>query len=298
MYNQKKQYSKEVIMKNIAFIGVGVMGQGMAANLLKAGFNVNVYSRTKSKCDEVIKKGAVWKDSVAEAVKNADAVISIVGFPKDVRDVYFKDGIISNAKENALLIDMTTSSPELAKEIFEKAEERSLRALDAPVSGGDTGAKEGTLTIMAGGNKKDFDDALDIFKSIGKNIYYLGQPGSGQHCKMANQIAISGCVASVAEALAYASKAGLDPNNVLNVISGGAAGSWQMKGNGPKMLSGDMAPGFYIKHFIKDMKLASEEAKKRKLDLPVLDLVLSMYEELEEQGFGGLGTQAIIKKYE
>ena len=212
-------------MKNIAFIGVGVMGQGMVANLLKAGFNVNVYSRTKSKCDEVIKKGAVWKDSVAEAVKNADAVISIVGFPKDVRDVYFKDGIISNAKENALLIDMTTSSPELAKEIFEKAEERSLRALDAPVSGGDTGAKEGTLTIMAGGNKKDFDDALDIFKSIGKNIYYLGQPGSGQHCKMANQIAISGCVASVAEALAYASKAGLDPNNVLNVISGGAAGS-------------------------------------------------------------------------
>ncbi len=285
-------------MKNIAFIGVGVMGRGMVENLLKAGYGVNIYSRTKSKCLSVIEKGAVWKDSVAEAVKNADVVISMVGFPEDVRNVYFNNGIIENAKKNALLIDMTTSSPEIAMEIFEKAKERNLRAMDAPVSGGDTGAKNGTLTIMAGGNKEDFDEACDIFSNMGKNIYYMGKAGSGQHCKMANQIAISGCVSSVAEALAYASKAGLNANKALSVISQGAAGSWQMKGNGPKMLSNDMAPGFYIKHFIKDMKLASEEAKKRNLDLPVLSLVLSMYEELEKQGFGESGTQAIIKKYE
>ncbi|MDO5022762.1 MAG: NAD(P)-dependent oxidoreductase [Eubacteriales bacterium] len=286
-------------MMNIAFIGIGVMGQGMVANLLKAGYKVDIYSRTKSKGAGVIAAGAIWHDSIKEAVKDADIIITIVGYPKDVEEVYFKEGnILSSAKKNALLIDMTTSSPNLAEKIYKAAKEHHLRALDAPVSGGDTGAKNGTLTIMAGGDKEDFDSAYEVLSKMGKNIYYMGSAGSGQHCKMANQIAISGCVTSVAEALSYAKKAELDAEHVLTVISGGAAGSWQMKGNGPKMLSDDMAPGFYIKHFIKDMKLAKEEADKRQLDLPVLSMVLNMYEQLAENGMEDLGTQAIIKNYE
>jgi len=222
----------------------------------------------------------------------------MVGYPKDVEEVYFgKGAILDSAEQGAILADMTTTSPKLAERIFAAAKEKGLFALDAPVSGGDSGARNGTLAIMAGGEEEAFRRALPVFECMGKSIHYMGRAGSGQHTKMANQIAIAGAVAGVAEAIAYARAAGLDPSAMVDAISGGAAGSWQLNNNGRKMLEEDYAPGFFIKHFIKDMGLAREEAEDRRLDLPVLNKALAMYEELAARGLADDGTQAIIKAY-
>ena len=286
-------------MKKIGFIGIGVMGGPMALNLMRAGYELTVYSRTKAKCEAVLAAGARWADSPAACAAGQDAALTMVGYPRDVEQVYFgADGILEAVQQGILLIDLTTTSPELAKRIFAAAKERGADALDAPVSGGDTGAKAGTLAIMVGGEEPAFERAKPILEAMGKNVVYEGPAGSGQHTKMANQIAIAGAVSGVCEAIAYGRAQGLDLERMLATIGSGAAGSWQMTGNGPKMVSGDFAPGFYIKHFIKDMAIASEEAKKTGLSLEMLDGVLGMYRALEERGLGDLGTQALIRYYE
>ncbi len=286
-------------MKNIAFIGTGVMGGPMAVNLIKAGYDVSVYTRTKKKAADAVAAGAAWRPDVASCVAGADAVITMVGYPKDVEEVYFSPGgIIESAKRGAYLIDMTTTSPKLSVRIYNEAKKRGLHALDAPVSGGDIGAKNASLSIMAGGDEADFEACMPIFRALGKAAVYQGGPGSGQHTKMANQIAIAGTIAAVCEAVTYARAAGLSPESVLSSISEGAAGSFQMKNMGPKMLSGDFEPGFFVKHFIKDMRIACEESGEMGAELSVLGRVLSMYEELSREGMDELGTQALIKYYE
>ena len=282
----------------IGFIGVGVMGNGMVKNLLRHGYEVSAYTRTRAKALEALDAGAEWRESAADCVRDADAVITMVGFPPDVEEVYFGEkGILASARPGTLVIDMTTTSPRLAQRIYTEAADRGLSALDAPVSGGDTGARAGTLAIMVGGDREAFDRAVPIFEAMGKSIRYMGAAGSGQHTKMANQIAIAGTLAGVCEAIAYARAAGLDVDEVISTISGGAASSWQLANNGPKSAHGDFAPGFFIKHFIKDMTLADGEARARDLPMPVLEKVLAMFRALEAQGYGDEGTQALIRAY-
>ena len=282
----------------IGFIGVGVMGNGMVKNLLRHGYEVSAYTRTRAKALEALEAGAEWRESAADCVRDADAVITMVGFPPDVEEVYFGEkGILTSARPGTLVIDMTTTSPRLAQRIYTEAADRGLSALDAPVSGGDTGARAGTLAIMVGGDREAFDRAVPIFEAMGKSIRYMGAAGSGQHTKMANQIAIAGTLAGVCEAIAYARAAGLDVDEVISTISGGAASSWQLANNGPKSAHGDFAPGFFIKHFIKDMTLADGEARARDLPMPVLEKVLAMFRALEAQGYGDEGTQALIRAY-
>ncbi|EKY25779.1 NAD(P)-dependent oxidoreductase [Clostridium celatum] len=281
---------------NIAWIGTGVMGSSMAINLKKSGHNVSVYSRTLSKCEPLREYGIEVKDSIKECVKDADAVFTIVGYPKDVEEVYLgKEGIFEYAREGAYLVDMTTSSPLLAKKLYEKG--NKFHILDAPVSGGDIGAKNATLSIMVGGNKEDFEYMYNVFECMGKNIIYLGEAGSGQNCKASNQVAIAGTIAAVAESIIYAKKSGLDPKTVLDAISKGAAGSWQLQNNGYKMIEKDYEPGFFNKHFIKDMKIAKEVMDEKGESLPVLNKVLEMYEELAKKNFEDKGTQSIIEEY-
>ena len=285
-------------MKKIGFVGTGVMGSSMLLNLIKHGYELSVYNRTKSKADACIAAGAKWCDTVAECAKDKDVVITIVGFPKDVEEVYFgENGILNAAKKGAYTIDMTTTSPMLSEKIYKAAAEKGIYALDAPVSGGDTGAKNGTLAIMVGGDKVAFDECMPVFEAMGTNIRYEGKAGNGQHVKMANQIAIAGAVSGVAEAVRYAMAMGVDVDTMLDTISNGAAGSWQMSNNGPKMAKEDYAPGFYIKHFIKDMKIAIECAETKGVTLDVLKQVCDEYVQLENNGKGELGTQAIIEYY-
>lgn len=280
----------------IGFIGVGVMGGPMVLNLMKKGFDVSIYTRTKEKAHDVIDAGAHWCDTVAEASKNKDVVITIVGYPKDVEEVYFGEGgIIAAANKGTVLIDMTTTSPKLSQKIYSEAVANGLTALDAPVSGGDVGAQKGTLSIMVGGDKDIFDKMLPVFEAMGTNIRYQGAAGNGQHTKMANQIAITGCIASVCEAITYAKHCGLDLMDMFNAISTGAAGSWQMINNGQKIIDGDFAPGFFVKHFIKDLNIAIDESDARGLELEVLHLVLDKYMKLAQLGYENDGTQALIK---
>jgi 3-hydroxyisobutyrate dehydrogenase len=285
-------------MYKIGFIGLGVMGNPMADRLLEEYKSLYIYSRTKEKADKLVEKGATWLTSVSELAKVCDVIITIVGLQKDVEDVYFgKGGLINNAVAGTILVDMTTSSPTLAVDIASKALEKGIIALDAPVSGGDIGAIKGTLSIMVGGNKEAYQALLPIFNVLGKNIVYQGPSGSGQHAKTVNQIVITGNMLGMVEALVYAKHANLDLPTVLTSISKGAAGSWQLENNAPKMINKDFQPGFFIKHFLKDMHIAQEEARKVALDLPGLDLVESLYNSLLENGYGNLGTQALIKYY-
>ena len=282
----------------IGFIGVGVMGAPMVQNLMKKGHELSVYNRTKEKAAGVVAAGAKWCESAGACAKDQDVVITIVGYPKDVEEVYFAPGgILDSAAPGTVLIDMTTTSPRLSERIYAAAKEKGMTALDAPVSGGDVGAQKGTLAIMVGGDREAFERAVPIFEAMGKSIRYMGVAGSGQHTKMANQIAIAGTLAGVCEAIAYARAAGLDVDEVISTISGGAASSWQLANNGPKSAHGDFAPGFFIKHFIKDMTLADGEARERDLPMPVLEKVLAMFRALEAQGYGDEGTQALIRAY-
>lgn len=291
-----KNMSKKDLI--VGFIGTGVMGKSMAKNLIKAGFKINVYNRTKSKASELIEKGAKWATTPGEVAKNSDVIITMVGYPKDVEEVYFGNkGIIENAKKGSYLIDMTTSSPLLAKKIFDAANKKGLFALDAPVSGGDVGAKEGKLSIMVGGEEKAFEYILPILENMGTNIVFQGNAGAGQYTKMSNQIAIASNMMGVCEAMAYAKKAGLDPKTVLKSISSGAAGSWSLSNLAPRMIKGDFAPGFYIKHFIKDMNIAIESAEQLQLDTPGLKLAKTLYDKLAKIGLEDSGTQALFKLY-
>lgn len=286
-------------MKRIGFIGVGIMGKSMVRNLMKAGYEVSIYTRTRKKAEDVIAEGAIWCEDVRTCAKGRDGVITIVGYPKDVEEVYFgENGILANADPGTYVIDMTTTSPRLAVRIYEAAKTAGLHAMDAPVTGGDTGAREGTLTILAGGDEETFNQCLPILEAMGKAIGYQGKAGNGQHTKMCNQIAIAGAVSGVCEAMAYAKANGLDVRTMVDSISTGAAGSAQLNAAGPRILNGDFTPGFFMKHFIKDMKLASQEAADAGIHLGVLDYVLSMYENLDKNGHGEEGTQALIKYYQ
>ncbi|CAM4048630.1 oxidoreductase [Geobacillus stearothermophilus ATCC 12980] len=285
-------------MKTIGFIGLGVMGKSMARHLLKAGYPLLAYTRTKEKAEDLLQEGAVWKETVADLAREADVVMTMVGDPHDVEQVYFGEGgILENARPGTYVIDMTTSTPTLAQSIYEAAKQKGIHALDAPVSGGDIGAREGTLTIMVGGDEDVFLACKPILERLGTNIVRQGGAGAGQHTKMCNQIAIATNMIGVCEAMAYAKRAGLDPFKVLESIAKGAAGSWSLSNLAPRMLSGDFAPGFYVKHFIKDMKIALEEAERMNLPLPGLALAKQLYEELAQAGEENSGTQALYKRY-
>ncbi|MCM2285124.1 MAG: NAD(P)-dependent oxidoreductase [Desulfobacula sp.] len=283
----------------VGFIGLGVMGKSMAGHILRAGYEVHVYTRTKAAAEELVAKGAVWEDSVKTLSQKSRVIITMVGYPSDVEQVYLgEDGILAHAGKGALVIDMTTSSPDLAVKIHQKAALAGIEALDAPVSGGDLGAKNAALSIMAGGDRAAFDKALPLFEVMGKNIVFQGKPGSGQHTKMANQIAIAAGMVAVCESIAYAKKAGLDPETVLKSIGAGAAASWSLNNLGPRMIAGNMEPGFYVKHFIKDMKIAVESSRQFYFQTPGLDLALSLYERLARMGYEDKGTQALFKLFE
>lgn len=280
----------------IGFIGIGVMGKSMAANLLKAGYPVVVYSRTKEKAKSLLELGAKWADSPKAVASDANVIITIVGYPADVKEVYLgENGLIPNGNEHTYLIDMTTSTPSLAVEIYEAAKEKGMHALDAPVSGGDIGAREARLSIMVGGAEGAYQAVLPIFQVLGTNIVYQGKAGAGQHTKMCNQIVIASGMIGVSEAMAYAVKSGLDPETVLTSISSGAAGSWSLSNLAPRMIQGNFEPGFFIKHFIKDMNIALEESEKMGMEAPGLSLALSLYKQLVEQGEENSGTQALFK---
>lgn len=282
--------------KTIGFVGTGVMGKSMAGHLIDKGYEVNVYNRTKSKADDLVEKGATWCDTIATLSEKSDIIISIVGYPKDVESIYLSQGgILNHAKANSIVIDMTTSSPALAHDIYEKAKERNIKSLDAPVSGGDVGAKNAALTIMVGGDQEAYNQVEDIFNLLGKNVVYQGKSGNGQHTKLSNQIAIASGMLGVAEAIIYAEEAGLDINKVFNSIEHGAAGSWSLSNLGPRMVKEDYAPGFYVKHFIKDMKLAIEESEKMGLYMPGLLKAKEVYDALSEAGYDDNGTQAVIQ---
>lgn len=298
---QEKRGHKYMLSKEstIGFIGTGVMGKSMAANLMNAGYSVIVYSRTKEKASELLENGAEWKSTVQELASSSDVIITMVGYPSDVEEVYFgANGILEHAKTGSVTVDMTTSKPSLAKEIYQRAKEKNIFALDAPVSGGDVGAKNGKLAIMAGGDEEAFTNIFPILKVIGDNIILQGGAGAGQHTKMANQITIASNMIGVCEAIMYAKKAGLNPERVLQSISTGGAASFSLSELGARMLKRDYAPGFYVKHFIKDMTIAIESAEELGLSTPGLSLSLKLYKELAAKGEEDSGTQALIKLFE
>lgn len=282
----------------VGFIGLGIMGQSMAGHLLDAGHDLNVYNRTRAKAEDLIGRGAVWCDSPGEVAAASDVVITVVGYPRDVEEVYLgPDGIVARAREGALLIDMTTSSPELARRIAKAAGAHGMTALDAPVSGGEGGARAGTLAIMVGGPDEAFARARPLFEAMGSTIAHMGEAGTGQHTKMANQIAIASTMLAVSESLAYAEAAGLSRDQVLEVIGTGAASSFLLNGLGPKIVTADYSPGFFVHHFVKDMSIALAECERLGLDLPGLALARSLYQRLIDGGYGEEGTQALYRVY-
>ncbi|CUL27951.1 NAD(P)-dependent oxidoreductase [Listeria monocytogenes] len=285
-------------MEKIGFVGTGVMGSSMAGHLLEAGYEVLVYTRTKTKAEDLLDKGALWVETPGELANKVDILISMVGYPKDVEELYLgENGFLENLAVGTVAIDMTTSSPALAKKMAEFGREKGIGVLDAPVSGGDIGAKNGTLSIMVGGSEDVFFKVKPIFDILGSSVILQGDAGAGQHTKMVNQIAIASNMIGVTEAIIYAEAAGLNPSRVLDSISGGAAGSWSLANLIPRVLKDDFSPGFFIKHFIKDMGIAISEAKQMGLELPGLTLAEKMYQTLAEQGLSEEGTQALIKYY-
>jgi 3-hydroxyisobutyrate dehydrogenase len=285
-------------MKKIGFIGLGVMGKSMAGHLLNAGYDIHVYTRTKEKALDLLEKGAVWEESPKEVAKKATVVMTMVGYPKDVEEVYMgEDGLFHHAKEKTVFIDFTTSTPMLAKRLYEEATNRHMHTLDAPVSGGDIGAREARLAIMVGGDEEIYTKCLPLLQHLGTNVMYQGSAGAGQHTKMCNQIAIASNMLGVCEALAYAKNAGLDEEKVLQSISTGAAGSWSLANLAPRMLKEDFEPGFFVKHFVKDMGIAKSEAQEMGIHTPGLQLAYELYELLVNKGEENSGTQALYKYY-
>lgn len=282
----------------VGFIGLGVMGKSMARHLLEGGYKVHVYTRTAEKAAELVGQGAIWEDSVASLAAKCKVVFTIVGFPPDVEEVYLGEGgLLQNMQSGGYVVDMTTSRPDLAARIFDEAQKFGISALDAPVSGGDIGAREARLSIMVGGEQDVFDMVLPLFELMGKNIVYQGKAGAGQHTKMCNQIAIAAGMMGICESLAYAKKAGLDPATVLKSIESGAAGSWSLSNLAPRIIKDDFAPGFFVKHFIKDMTIAIESAEAMGLEVPGLQLARQLYEKVAAEGGSENGTQALFKLY-
>lgn len=286
-------------MEHIGWIGVGIMGKSMVRNLMKAGYSLHIYARDRAKVEDVIREGARFYETIGDCVQGCQAVVTMVGFPQDVEEVYFAPGnILDRAAPGTYLIDMTTTSPTLAERLSAEGRKRGFRVVDAPVTGGDTGARDGTLSILVGGEKEDFEACLPLFQAMGTNINHQGPAGCGQHAKLANQIMIAGTLSGICEALSYAKAKGLDLDLLVRSLATGAAGSKQLDAFGEKIIAGDYAPGFFLKHFVKDMGLALQEAESSDLTLEVLRQVLANYRELEAQGCGDLGTQALIKHYQ
>ena len=283
----------------IAWIGTGVMGESMAGHLLDAGHELFVYNRTKSKTDNLVKRGATLLNEIKDAPEFAEVIFTMVGYPKDVEDVYLgENGLITTAKKGQVFVDMTTSSPSLAEKINNEFLKVGAYAFDLPVTGGDVGARNATLSIMAGGDKKVFEEVvLPLVEILGKSITYFGEAGKGQYAKLANQIAIATTMISVAESFKFAKEVGLDLDSFFKTVSTGSGGSFSMTSYGPRILNGDFKPGFFIHHFIKDMKLTLEECEKMNIKLPGLETAYKIYNELEEEVRNTNGTQAISKWY-
>lgn len=279
----------------IGWIGTGVMGAPMAGHLLAAGHRVTVFNRTRSRADELVAAGATWADAPSVLAASSDIVITMLGYPSDVRETLLGEGgVVQAMRPGALLIDMTTSEPSLAVEIAQTAAEHNVQALDAPVSGGDVGARNAALVIMVGGDGDAFERARPIFDVLGRLAVLHGGPGSGQHTKMVNQIAIASGMVAMCEAMLYARKAGLDVERVIDTIKDGAAGSWSLANYGPRLLRDDLEPGFKIDHFVKDLGIALAEARRMRLPVPGTALAHQLYVAAQAQGFGAKGTQALL----
>jgi 3-hydroxyisobutyrate dehydrogenase len=279
----------------LGWIGAGVMGASMCGHLVRAGFRMTVFNRTKSKADGLLAAGAEWADSPRAVAERADAVFTIVGYPEDVRQVILgDDGVLSGCKRGNVIVDMTTSRPSLAVEIAGRATRQGVHAVDAPVSGGDVGAREARLSIMIGGDKDVVEALTPCWQALGKTFVHQGGPGAGQHAKLTNQILVAGSMIGVCEGLLYAFKAGLNLENVLQSVSTGAASSWTLQNLAPRIIAGDFAPGFFVEHFIKDMGIVLDEARRMNLSLPGLALVEQLYISLKALGHGRDGTQALV----
>ena len=283
-------------MAAVGWIGIGVMGKSMCGHLLRAGHTVALTTRTREKAAELLAAGAAWCATARETAARSDIVFTMVGFPDEVEQVYFgADGILAGARPGSVLCDMSTSEPSLAVRIHAEARQKKCAALDAPVSGGDVGAREAKLAIMAGGDRDAFEKVLPLFQKMGETISLMGGPGAGQHTKMVNQIAIAGAMIGTVEALLYAQKAGLGLEAVIDIVGKGAAASWSLNNLGRRIVRGDFGPGFYIKLFVKDMGIALKEAARMRLALPGLSLVHQFYMAAQSQGLETLGTQGLFK---
>ncbi|MFQ5425666.1 MAG: NAD(P)-dependent oxidoreductase [Gaiellales bacterium] len=279
----------------LGWIGTGVMGSSMCGHLLDAGYRVTVYSRTRERAEPLLSRGATWADTPADVAAASEVVFSIVGFPVDVREVILgESGALAGAPAGSLIVDMTTTEPSLAIEIYEAARARSVEAIDAPVSGGDVGARNAALSIMVGGDQGPIERARPMLELMGNTIVRQGGAGAGQHTKMVNQILIASGMVGVCEALLYGYRAGLDLDTVIQSVGGGAAGSWSLANYGPRVLSGDYEPGFFVEHFIKDMGIALAEARRMGLAMPGLALAHELYVALQAQGGGRKGIQALV----
>lgn len=282
-------------MTRLGWIGTGVMGRSMCGHLLDAGYPTTVYNRTREKAEPLLERGAAWAGSPAEVAAASEVIFTIVGYPADVWEVVLGErGVLSAAAPGSVLVDMTTSEPSLAVEIHGAAATRGVASVDAPVSGGDVGARNATLSVMVGGDAEAVDRVRPLLEALGKTIVHQGGPGSGQHCKLVNQILIATSMIGICEALLYGYKSGLDLNTVLESVSGGAAGSWALSNYTPRMLKGDFEPGFFVEHFLKDMEIALGEARRMNLSLPGLALAHELYLALRAQGGGRKGTQALL----
>lgn len=283
-------------MKKIGFIGTGVMGASVVKHLLNAKYEVTVYNRTKSKTDDLVKLGATWQETPQKVTEASDIIFSMVGFPTDVEGIYYgEEGVFKADVAGKILIDMTTSTPSLAGKIAETASSLGASSLDAPVSGGDLGAKNGTLTTMVGGDQDTFNQVEEILNVFSGKVNFQGAPGSGQHTKMANQIMIAGTMTGMTELLVYAKAANLDVEKVLDTVGGGSAANWSLTNYAPRILKQDYTPGFFVKHFVKDLNIALTEAEKMGIDLPATQKARDLYESLIDKGFENDGTQALIK---
>ncbi len=280
----------------VGFIGLGVMGQSMAGHILDAGYELFVYNRTKSKADNLVESGAIWLDSPREVAEQADVVITIVGYPKDIEEVYYgEQGLFNGAHSDSIFIDMTTSTPSLAIELAEKGKERGIGILDAPVTGGDVGAREGRLAVLVGGDEDVLEKARPVIESFAASITRFGESGAGQHAKVVNQIMVAGTMLGLTEMMAYAKQADLDLTELVDTIGAGAASNRSLENYGPRIIKKDYSPGFFVKHFVKDLKIALDEAEKMSLDLPMTQLAHKLYTQLAQDGHADEGTQAIVK---
>lgn len=283
---------------NVGFIGIGVMGRAMAKHLMNDGHQLFVFNRTKEKTNELVTDGAIWCETPSQVVKASEIIFTMLGYPIDVEEMYLGEGgLLDSSRAGQLMVDCTTSSPNLAEKIAKVALTKHVHVLDAPVSGGDVGAQSGALSVMVGGDFTAYERALPLINSFSKMVQHFGESGSGQHTKMANQIAIAAGMLGVAESLYYAKRAGLNTEKVLKTISGGAAASWSLSNLAPRMLKEDYQPGFYTHHFLKDMKIALEEAEKMAIQLPGLQLAYDMYNELSDELKQTTGTHIIYKQY-